>query len=84
MLEIMSNDDFEPEEGNCLRFIVGTSDTYVAKIYFLWMFDCWKSKEDFLSIPHIHIETMFSIWLFQEYIGAKEHFLYSFVDLFQN
>ena len=53
MLEIMSNDDFEPEEGNCLRFIVGTSDTYVAKIYFLWMFDCCKSKEDFMSIPHI-------------------------------
>ena len=53
MLEIMSNDDFEPEEGNCLRFIVGTSDTYVAKIYFLWMFDYCKSKEDFMSIPHI-------------------------------
>ena len=55
MLEIMSNDDFEPEEGNCLRFIVGTSDTYVAKIYFLWMFHCCKSKVDFMSIPHFLI-----------------------------
>ena len=84
MLEIMSNDDFEPEEGNCLRFIVGTSDMKQKSIFFGCFIVVNRRKILCPFLISSYIETMFSIWLCQEYMGAEEHFLNSFVDLFQH